>query len=190
MRSKSIDNELVGQSLGYIGKNYARKKQYAKAFEMCAESLRLQKQFAQANDIAASLVELGNILKAWGKPDQAIQFFMEALHTYEEAVGIDSLEVAACRHNIGILNRQLGETEEALECLGEALRIYRTKEGDTSINVADNLFQIGQIYDSFGNKERSHKCFEECLKIKEEILGDDHIDVLAAKRMVAKMKNQ
>ena len=185
-RSSGEDNAAVGMALGYVAKNYARKKQFAKAVELSTESLRLQRQFANAGDIAESLVDLGNILKAWGKTDQALQFFEEALRTYKEAFGIDSVEVAICRYNIGILKKALGEAEAALRYFGGALRIHRRTDGDKSLNVANNLFQIGQIYDSFGEKEKSLKCFEECSKIREEILGKDHLDVLAAQRFITK----
>ena len=183
------DNEIVGQSLGHIGRNYARKKQYSKAVELCTEELQYRKKFAQAEDIAQSIVELGNILKAWGKTEQSLQFFEEALRTYQEARGIDCVEVANCKHSIGILNKQLGKTEKALKCFGEALRIHRVEEGDKSLSVADNLFQIGQIFDSFGKKEQSLKCFEECLSIRKETLGEDHLDVLAAQRYVSHFIN-
>ena len=181
--------QIVGQSLGHIGRNYARKKQYSKAVELCTEELQYRKKFAQAEDIAQSIVELGNILKAWGKTEQSLQFFEEALRTYQEARGIDCVEVANCKHSIGILNKQLGKTEKALKCFGEALRIHRVEEGDKSLSVADNLFQIGQIFDSFGKKEQSLKCFEECLSIRKETLGEDHLDVLAAQRYVSHFIN-
>ena len=184
MRAKADDNEMVGQALGYIAKNYARKKQYAKAVELSSESLKLQKQFAEAGSIAQSLEDLGSILRDWGRKEQAIQFFEEAARTYEEAVGIDAVEVATCKQNLGILNKQLGETEAAIRYFGEALQVHRTKEGDKSLNVASSLFEIGQLYDSFGKREKALKCFEECLNIRVEILGDDHLDVMAAERYV------
>ena len=111
------------------------------------------------------------------------------MRTYQEARGIDCVEVANCKHSIGILNKQLGKTEKALKCFGEALRIHRVEEGDKSLSVADNLFQIGQIFDSFGKKEQSLKCFEECLSIRKETLGEDHLDVLAAQRYVSHFIN-
>ena len=183
-RSKSKDNEMVGRALGYISKNYARKKQYAKAVELSSEALRLLKQFAEAQVIAESLVELGTILKAWGKTEQSVQFFLEALRTYEEVLGNDAVQVAACRYNIGLLHKELGESESALRYFGESLRVYRINEGETSLNVANNLYHIGRIYSAFGDKEKSHMIFVECLKIREELLGDDHLDVLAARRCV------
>merc|ERR1712029_430700 len=184
LRSQLDDNEMIGQALGFIGKNYALNKQYAKAVELSTESLRLQRQYAAAGNIAESLIELGVILKAWDKADQAMQFFEEALRTYQEAYGEDAVEVATCRHHVGVINKQLGETEVALRHFGKALRVHRMIEGDRSLPVADNLFQIGQIYDTFENKEKSLKCFQECLKIRKDILGDDHLDVLAAQRYV------
>lgn len=183
-RTGTEGDSMIAVSLGYIGKNYMRKQQYAKAVEVSTESLRLKKQHARAEDIAESLVDLGNILDAWGKPDQAIQFFDEALRTYIEALGLDSAEVASCKHSIALVKKSLGETEEALRYFGEALRIHRLKEGDKSLNVADILFQIGQIYISFGDKNKAVKCFEECLRVRKEILGEDHLDVLAAQRFV------
>jgi tetratricopeptide (TPR) repeat protein len=184
LRPKVEDNDMIGQALGHIGRNYARKKQYARAIELCTESLRLQKQFSEARHIAESLLELGNILKAWGKADQAMQFFEEALRTFEEAYGTNAVEAANCRFNLGTLNEQLGNSQTALRYFGEALRVYRTEEGDNSLNVASSLFQIGQIYDSYGKKDKALKCFEESLSIRHENLGDDHLDVLAAQRFV------
>ena len=97
-------------------------------------------------------------------------------------VGLDAIEVAACRYNIGLLHKQLGESESALRHFGESLRVYRLNEGESSLNVANSLFQIGRIYDSFGKKDKSKEIFEKCIEIRESILGDDHIDVLAARR--------
>ena len=173
---------MVGQALGYIGNNYARNKQYAKAVEVSSEALRLLKKFAEAGAIAECLVDMGTILKAWGKKGQAVQFFLEALQTYEEIAGLDAIEVAACRYNIGLLHKQLGESESALRHFGESLRVYRLNEGESSLNVANSLFQIGRIYDSFGKKDKSKEIFGKCIEIRESILGDDHIDVLAARR--------
>lgn len=185
-RSNDEECAIIGIALGNVAKNYARKKQFEKAVELSTESLRLQKQFAEAGDIAQSLFDLAIILKSWGKADQALQFFDEALRTYEEAYGLDAIAVAICRHNIGIIKKTLGESEVALRYFGEALRIHRLNEGDNSLDVANNLFQIGQIYDSFGKKEKSLKCFEECLKIRQDILGVEHLEVLAAQRYLAK----
>lgn len=186
MRSQAEDNEMVGRALGCIGRHYAHKKKFAKAVELCTESLRLLKQFSQASDIAESLLELGNILKSWGKTDQALQFYEESLRTYEEATGIDSIEAAICRYNIGLIKKQLGESETALQYFGAALRTHREKDGDKSLGVADNLFQIGQIFDSFGSNDKAQRCFDECLKIREEVLGEDHLDTLAAQRLANK----
>jgi len=129
-------------------------------------------------------------LKAWGKTVQSIQFFEEALRTYEEAFGSDAVEVANCRQNIGVLYNQLGNSDMALSYFGEALQGYRIKEGDESLNVANSLFQIGRIYDSYGKKEKSLKCFEESLKIRKGMLCDDHLDVLAAQRYVNLMSKK
>lgn len=186
-RSISEGDSMVAVSLGYIGKDYMRTKQYKKAVEVSTESLRLKKQHARAEDIALSLVDLGNILKAWGKPNQAIKFLIEAMRIFSEALGLDSVEVALCEHEIGLIKKSLGEIEESLRCFGKALQIYRLKEGDRSLNVADCLFQIGQIYVSIGNNDKPIKCFEECLRIRKQILGDDHLDVLAAQRFIAKV---
>lgn len=183
-RAKGEENAMVGVALTNIGKNYARKKQYTKAVEVITESLRIQKRYAEAGDIAETLVELGNTLKAWGKADQALKFYEEALKTYEEAAGVDSVEVAGCKHSIGILKKEMGKPESALRYFGEALRVHRMEDGDQNLNVADALFEIGQILDSFGDYDKSLQCYEECHQIRQEALGDEHMAVLAAERYV------
>jgi len=193
---RAIDDDYgvyISQALGFVGRNHARKKQYGKAVELCTESLKMQKELigeVELVDIAHSLLNIGDIMHQWDKPEQALQFYDEALHSYEEVVGFDSLDVALCKYNIGVVNKCLGESERALKCFGEALKIHRTTEGDKSLNVATDLFQIAQIYDSYGNKKKALACFEECVRIRADVLDEDHLDVLAARRFVSTLRKK
>ena len=193
---RSIDDDYdvyVSQALSFVGRNYARRKQFGKAVELCTESLKMQKELigeVELVDIAHSLVNIGDIMNQWDKPEQAVQFYEEALNSFEEAVGFDSLDVAACKYNIGVVKKRVGESEKALKCFGEALKIHRTKEGDKSLNVATDLFQIAQIYDSYGNRKKALACFEECVRIRNDALDEDHLDVLAARRYVSTLRKK
>lgn len=193
---RSVGDEYgayISQALRSVGKNYARKKQFAKAVELCTESLKMQKELSgevELVEIAHSLLNIGDIMNQWDKPEQALQFYEEALNSYEEVVGFDSLDVALCKYNIGVVNKGMGESEKALKCFGEALKIHRMKEGDKSLNVATDLFQIAQIYDSYGNKRKALACFEECARIRENALDEDHLDVLAARRYISTLRKK
>ena len=183
----------ISQALSFVGRNYARRKQFGKAIELCTESLKMQKELigeVELVDIAHSLINIGDIMNQWDKPEQAVQFYEEALNSFEEAVGFDSLDVALCKYNIGVVKKSIGESEKALKCFGEALKIHRSKEGDKSLNVATDLFQIAQIYDSYGNKKKALACFEECARIRSDALDEDHLDVLAARRYVSTLRKK
>jgi tetratricopeptide (TPR) repeat protein len=193
---RSIDDDYgvyISQALSFVGRNYARRKQFGKAVELCTESLKMQKELigeVELVDIAHSLLNIGDIMNQWDKPEQALQFYEEALNSYEEVVGFDSLDVAMCKYNIGVVKKGAGESEKALKCFGEALKIHRTKEGDKSLNVATDLFQIAQIYDSYGNLKKALACFEECVRIRNDVLDEDHLDVLAARRYVSTLRKK
>jgi len=182
LRSKCKDNEMVGLALGCIGKYYARTKQFAKAVEVSFEAVKLLKKFSEAVVTAEAIVDVGTILKGWGRTKYAMHFFIEAFQTYEEILGPNSVEVASSRYNIGHLQKQIGESKSALIYFTESLRVYHLIEGERSLNIANNLFQIGCIYNDLGEKGKSQEIFGKCLGIRASILGDEHLEVLAARR--------
>ncbi|KAL3792663.1 hypothetical protein HJC23_009391 [Cyclotella cryptica] len=191
---RNVHNELLmSDAMNRLGKIYARKKVHNKAIELCTESLRIQRQYSSKENfesIAATCVDIGNILSEWDKSDQALQFYEESLRLYEKNSRTDSIEVATCYHGIALANKRMGKSEAALMSFGKALRIHRTKEGDKSLHVANDLFQIGQIYDSFGDTSKAFQCFKECLKTRQDILSDDDLDVLAARRYVDTLRRK
>lgn len=188
VRNNGDDDEMVANALCHIAKNYARKRQFARGLEMSMEALRLKKQFCSAPEIASCLVDCGDILDGWGKPDQALRFLDEALRIYREQEDESHVtDVANCKRTLGCVYRQLGDSKTALDLLVGALAQHRA-QGDDTLEVAGDLFEIGQVYDSFGDREKGLKCFEECLKIREEKLGSDHLDVMAAHKSIRKLQ--
>lgn len=187
------DNIFMSQAMGQLGKVYARKKMHGKAIELCTESLKIQKKYSSdetISSVAQSCLVIADILSEWGKADQALQFFEEALRIYKENVGPESTQVATCYHGIGLAQKRMGDNKTALMNFGKSLRINRGEEGDKSLPVADDLFQIGQIYDSFLDKSKAYQCFQECLKIRQANLSDDDLDLLAARRYVDTLKRK
>ena len=188
VRNNGDDDEMVANALCHIAKNHARKRQFARGLEMSMEALRLKKQFCSAPEIASCLVDCGDILDGWGKPDQALRFLDEALRIYrEQEEESHVIEVANCKQKLGGVYRQLGDSKTALDLLVGALAQHRQSQGDDTLEVADDLFEIGQVYDSFGDRDKGLKCFEECLKIREEKLGSDHINVMAVRKSIKKL---
>ena len=66
---------MVGLALGCIGKYYARTKQFAKAVEVSFEAVKLLKKFSEAVVTAEAIVDVGTILKGWGRTKYAMHFF-------------------------------------------------------------------------------------------------------------------
>ena len=178
------NNVLMSHAMGELGRMYGRMKMYDKAIELCTESLKILKKYQSKEtdgSVADTCMTIADILNDWGKIQQAARFYEEALGVYEENVGSESAETAACYYGIAVAQKKMGDTQDALRSFGKALRIHRT-EGDKTLHVANDLFQIGQIYESYGEISKSFQCFQECLKIRQSNLNDDDLDLLAARR--------
>jgi tetratricopeptide (TPR) repeat protein len=190
--SDTKDEYLMSQAMVDLGKIYARMNMFDKAIELCTESLRLLKQNPSIQvgaTVADVYLTVAEILIEWGKVEQALKFYEQALISYEETLGPDSTAAATCHYGIAMTHKKEDDPQTALRSFGQALRIHRS-EGDKTLSVANDLFQIGQIYDSYGETSKAYQCFHECLKIRQANLSEDDLELLAVRRYVDKLQRK
>jgi len=173
----------VSLVLNNLGINHARRKNYAKAIELCTEGLRIRRlQGSSETEIADSLFNIGHILDEWGKDEQAMKFYTEALQLYRKSLGDEDIEVANCLQYLAAIYTRNESLDKAIPCYTEALRLYRLKHGNENLDVASTLYQLGRVHGKRAEYDKALKCFTECLQIRRDQLGDDDLDVIAARR--------
>ena len=127
---------------------------------------------------------MGNILDEWGKLDQAMKFYSEALVKYRLNLGDDNEDVANCVQSIGLIHIRNEKHNTAIPLLFDILRIYRIKGGSESLDVARVLFNLGRIYGKGADYTKALSCFKECLKVRMKLLNSNHADISDARKYV------
>src|SRR5205807_1341039 len=115
-------------------------------------AIPLIRQAIALNPAAAFYSNLGTVLQATGR-------MQEALACFEQAVGLDPQFVDAL-NNLGIALMEQGQLDEAVECYRQALRF-----DPDYVNAHTNL---GSAYQERGQLDEAAACFEQALCLKPE----------------------
>ena len=152
-----------------IGNSYYFLSNFKEAEANFRESLRFSKKAEQRieNEPGKSIALdcLGSIFHSNGKPNEALEYFQQALEIntklgYEEGI--------ARNHNhIGTVYNNIGKYNEALKCHQQALEISKKIEYEPGI--VSSLINIGAVYNDSGKPEEALKFFQEALEINEKL---------------------
>lgn len=163
--------KIAGSSYSMMGTIFRMNGLYDRAIEYIIKSkLNYEKaDFTEGSAWAAYL--LGRIYSDLKLPNNALEYFREALEIYLRVASIDGNQngVAICYEQIGILNIESGNFDEARKNINQTLKIYSDNKSKYGIsNVYKNL---GIIEYFLGNYVQAENYLNEALQIKTEI-GD------------------
>lgn len=163
--------KIAGSSYSMMGTIFRMNGLYDRAIEYIIKSkLNYEKaDFTEGSAWAAYL--LGRIYSDLKLPNNALEYFREALEIYLRVASIDGNQngVAICYEQIGILNIESGNFDEARKNINQTLKIYSDNKSKYGIsNVYKNL---GILEYFLGNYVQAENHLNEALQIKKEI-GD------------------
>jgi tetratricopeptide (TPR) repeat protein len=134
--------------------------------------------FGQASaEAAEARNNLGVLYKYWGRFDDGLQLYREALHVIAAARGEASLEVATVHHNIGGILHARGDFAASEEPARTAWDISRRLLGDEDPRTMLDAAAYAAILD--GRFEESEAIFRRALGIFERTYGGEHGEVAA-----------
>lgn len=126
---------------------------------------RAENKIARLPAKSVALGNIGNIYHNLGKPDEALEYYQQALEINKK-LGYEQ-EIAHNLSNIGTVYNELGKHEEALKFQEEALEINRKIEDEPGI--ANSLNNIGVVYNDSGKTKEALKFYQEALEINKKI---------------------
>lgn len=174
---KVIDRRIATllDKLGGFQRRVVADFERALAFHRAALQIRREVFGPGHPNIAASLNNLGSVLKDQGDLDGAEEMFRQALAMDERTYGLDDPEVAADLNNLAVLLTNQGQFDDARAMHERALTIIQKEEGPDSPNVARVLNNLGTVslhqYDFSGARDY----FERALAISQRQFGSEHL---------------
>jgi serine/threonine-protein kinase len=125
--------------------------------------------------------ELGELLYAMDRPDEALQLFRRALTVSSEMIDEKQQVSKRARNNHATLQVNLatvlqdrGDIDDAEQLFQAALATRREQLGPVHLDVADILESLAEIALQRGDTEKSKEALEHTLRIRREFLGENH----------------
>jgi tetratricopeptide (TPR) repeat protein len=130
--------------------------------------------------VAATLFQIGMVLHATGKGDEAMSYLSEALTIDEKLFGPTHDSFASTLHGVAMVRADRGEHQAALELSRRSLDIRERKFGSDHPMIASNLLQIGNVFHETGEFEEAVKNFVRAERLYETVAGSEIEVALAA----------
>lgn len=152
---------------------------YPFSLKKYAESKGLFEQALSANDpeVARTLNFAGQVYRAMGDNENAIENHLQALHIQQKKLPEEHLEIARTYLYLGICAYQEGDYPAALNYYEQALRIRRMKLGEKHRLVASVYNNLGLVFWIEGNHETALEYYKQAVTIYIALLGPDDIGV-------------
>ena len=151
-------NILIGNCYYFLSKLIQAEEHFKESLNILK---RAKNKITKLPAKSAALGNIGNIYHNLGKPDEALEYYQQALEINRK-LGYEQ-GAAHNLNNIGTLYNELGKHDEALKCQKEGLEISKKFKDEQAI--ANSLTNIGIIYTDSGKAEEALKLFQEVLEI-------------------------
>ena len=142
---------------------------YAQAYDLAQRALDLYQRAGDAAGVARCLSNLGAILHAQNRLDEAAATLDECIATCEELE--DDRLTAMARNNRGDVALSRGDLEVAAVQFAQSLELLRSL-GDVA-NVARALYNLGAVSLEHGQLEEAGALLLEALELSREIADDE-----------------
>jgi tetratricopeptide (TPR) repeat protein len=153
-----------------------RQGQYPKAVTKAREALALRRKALPLlhPELADSLNDLGVLLNAMGRPDEARKHYEDALAIYRKALPPQHPDLANSLDNLGLLLKDMGRHDEARKLLEKALAIRREVLRPFHPDLAASLNKLGLLLYAMGRHDEARKHYEDALAICRKALPPLH----------------
>ncbi|CAH1782766.1 unnamed protein product [Owenia fusiformis] len=177
-----------------LGMAYRKDRDYYHTLKCYEKSYQISRKMSKGKDaeqVAASLNNIGSLYYSMRDWDQAFDYQNRSYNMYLRIFGNDHGDTAKLCNNMGNTLKMLKQYGEATEYLSKALRTRRTlAQNRPNSSVGKTLRNLGEVYFEYGRSkhEDAKICFEEALAIFKEIHGNvEHPDIIAAQKALQRL---
>jgi len=186
MAKKIKDRKGIAGCLNRIGVILQAQGKYQKALSYYKRSLGVckdwlsslpfeQSQGSAKNGIASSLLNIGEINRALGNYDIAIDYYLQSLKIYEQLkdspakilVRSAKLGISLCWNNTGIIYYYQGSYEKALDYFIRSLKIKEIL-GEKRL-IANQMMNIGVVYKKLNKIEKARGYYMRSLSVHKKM---------------------
>ena len=121
--------------------------------------------------------QLGMLLHAQGKLDEAEPLLREALEAQRATLGDRHPDTLGSMNNLGVLLRAQGKLDEAEQLVREALEARRAL-GDRHPDTLGSINNLAEVLKAQGKLDEAEPLLREALRSKRATLGDRHPNTL------------
>jgi serine/threonine-protein kinase len=150
------------------------------AEEVYREALRICHRLGDDERVATVLNNLGDLLRAAGRIDEAEQHLVEAVKLRRQLLGPQHPDLAKSINNLALVLRSLGRLEEAGPLYREALTIERNVWGPTHPAVLTDQFNLGALLREQERLDEAEPLLREVVQVRTKTLGPEHRDLAAS----------
>lgn len=120
-----------------------------------------------AREYITWIMDVGDAREQYGKYNEALLAFREALRVQQMMLGKGHAETAKTLTRIGGVLGQMNMISDALTNLTEALRIHRNRRGEDFKVVAHTYMVTGIVYKRSGDLEKAMASYREALRLQQ-----------------------
>jgi len=128
-------------------------------------------------DLALTLHQIGQLHRAKGEYNQALEAFNVSLRGMRYALGKHHPNVAAVLGNIGNLQKEMGDMDAAFLTYQQVLGIESYRLGLSHPDVAITLHNIATIDAARGNHDNALVLYQQVVSLQRKLFGPDDMSV-------------
>ncbi len=170
------EETLVTAELAHVlGNVFFSLGQYHQAEELLEKALAIRIEQSDYDvEISKSLSDLGLVLSALDKLDNALEAYQQALEIVVNRGGTETEEAALLYHNMSSVLNKMSRFDEAEQAIRDAIHARLKFQGEQSVEVASSLHALGVLLYNRSRYSDAIKVFEDALFIRNKLLGEDH----------------
>jgi tetratricopeptide (TPR) repeat protein len=185
------DHPNLISHLNWIVDTYKKTGETEKALKLCREKLNIHKKRLGMNHpcIAKILMIMASILKQ-NKPNEALNYYEEALSVLENATPSDLQTTSDCLTYMSCLYGECGLNKDALCCELKAFDLYHRTLPSDHVDIATNLRNVGHYYEKLSTMSEAFRCYNQSLSIYRANYEQDHEDVKKVEEDIARIMSK
>ncbi len=120
------------------------------------------------------LNQLGNVSSSLGEPDQAIEYFQQALSELQQRNQMDHPVVSALYSNLGAVLRRKGRLDEAQSYMYKAVEHTRRILGEESEDFEVQMSTLGRVLSQMGRFDEANEALGSARDVAIKLYGKEH----------------
>jgi tetratricopeptide (TPR) repeat protein len=163
-----------------MGQHYLDQKLYSRAEKYFGQGLKIFRNYRCEDDpdIGICLHKLGVIKEALFDDASALDYYLEAIHTFKNInVFVKHVTMASSLHNAALIYMRQRDFHSALDCMTEAFNTKSSAFGSHPRETSESQHFLGIIYLEMKDADSAHFHLTNALNARLECSGVDHLDV-------------